>query len=245
MATRVPRRPRAPFSGFGVSTRCFALRYKVLDEASAGPYVVSVRLVTDEEEAAEQPASIHDHALDNLRFIRATLEQAGSFTAVPGIGGVLMGITALGAAAIAAVQPTQLLWFYVWCIEAVVAFLIGGLAMMHKARAVSSPLLSAPGRRFALAFAPAIFAGALLTIILFREHRIDLLPAIWLLLYGCAVMAGGALSVRSVPVMGMLFIVLGTLTLFVPATWGNELMAIGFGGLHIVTGLYIARKHGG
>jgi hypothetical protein len=38
---------------------------------------------------------------------------------------------------------------------------------------------------------------------------------------------------------------LGAFALFAPPTWETALMVAGFGGLHIVFGLWIARKHGG
>jgi hypothetical protein len=205
-----------------------------------------MRIVSPDEEPVEtpEPVSLSDHAFDNLRFIRSTLEHAGSFTAVPGIGGVIMGITALVAAAIAAGQATPTAWFAVWVVEAIVAFLIGGVAMLYKARGANNVLFSVPGRRFALALTPALLAGAMLTVALARDGRFDLMPPIWLLLYGAAVMAGGALSVRAIPFMGLTFLVLGSIALFLPG-YGDLLMAAGFGGAQIVTGMVIARRYGG
>lgn len=193
----------------------------------------------------DEPVSIHHHAADNLRFIRATLEQAGSFTAVPGIGGVVMGLTALLASVVASMQPTPHGWFMVWVAEAVIAFLIGSVAMLYKARGSGAVLYSVPGRRFAVALFPGLIAGGLLTMVLYREQRFDLLPGTWLLLYGAASAAGGALSVRAIPVMGFSFIALGGLAFVTPASWGNGLLAAGFGAAHIITGIIIARNHGG
>lgn len=190
-------------------------------------------------------APLEAHALENLRFIRQTLERAGSFTAVPGWGGVLMGATALAAAGLAAREPALRGWLAVWLAEAGLAFAIGLAAMALKARAAGQSLLSGPARKFALALSPPLVAGALLTAVLYPSGLGLRLPGVWLLLYGAAVVTGGAFSVRVVPLMGLCFMLLGAGALFTPATWGNAWLAAGFGGLHILFGFVIARRYGG
>jgi hypothetical protein len=191
------------------------------------------------------PVALDDRARDNLRFIRETMERAGSFTAVPGWGGVAIGITALGAAAIASRQETSSEWLLAWVIEAGVAIAIAIWTTLSKARAAGTPLLSGPGRRFVYSFAPPLFAGALLSLVLARAGSTGAIAGVWLLLYGTGVVTGGAFSIRVVPLMGLCFMVLGAVALFSPAAWGNGFLAAGFGGLHVVFGAVIARKYGG
>lgn len=198
-----------------------------------------------EEEEVGKPPALHDRAIANLKFIRETMERASSFTAVPGWGGALMGVTALGASAVAAWQPTRNRWLAVWVAEAVVALALGAWALRRKARRAETPVLSGPGRKFALAYAPPILAGMLLTVALLRVGMTGALPGTWLLLYGTAVVAGGTFSVKIVPVMGLCFMLLGAVALNAPAGWGDYLMAAGFGGLHIIFGVIIARRYGG
>jgi len=185
------------------------------------------------------------HAADNIRFIRATMERASSFTAVPGLGGVAMGTTALVAAGLSLFARTQAQWLGVWVAEACVALAIGVWAMARKARRGGSELFSGPARRFLLTLTPPLGAGAILTLALEREGLVPILPGVWLLLYGTAVVTGGALSVRTVLVMGAFLMLLGCAALSSPASWGTAYMAAGFGGLHIGFGLAIARRHGG
>lgn len=193
----------------------------------------------------QQPPALHDRAIDNLRYIRETMERASSFTAVPGWGQVAIGLTALAATYIAAQQPTARAWLFVWVAEAIISLLIAGWLMDRKARASGVPLLSGPGRKVAFSLSPPMIVGALLTVALFRARLVNAIPAIWLLLYGTGVVTGGMYSVSVVPVMGICFMVLGAAALFAPAAFGNWLMAAGFGGLHIVFGYIIARKYGG
>ncbi|MGA9882206.1 MAG: hypothetical protein WBQ34_00655 [Candidatus Acidiferrales bacterium] len=194
---------------------------------------------------ATRPVALDDHARDNLRFIRETMERAGSFTAVPGWGGVAIGITAIGAAVIASRQSSSFDWFATWIIEAAVAIAIAIWTTISKARGAGTSLLSGPGRRFVYSFAPPLFAGAILTLLLARTESIGAIAGIWLLLYGTGVLTGGAFSIRVVPLMGLCFMVLGTVALFCPASWGDMLLAVGFGGLHIFFGAVIARNYGG
>jgi hypothetical protein len=183
--------------------------------------------------------------MDDLSFIRRTMERATAFTAVPGWGGVTMGGVALAAATVASRTETALAWVTCWVAAAVVALVIGGWAMAAKARRAGTPVLSWSGRRFVLSFLPPLAVGALLTVMLVGLGLVQTLPGMWLLLYGSGVVTGGAFSVRAIPVMGICFMILGAAALFGPATWGNPLMAAGFGGLHILFGLLIARRYGG
>jgi hypothetical protein len=192
-----------------------------------------------------QPHALHERAMDNLRFIRETMERAASFTAVSGWGAIAVGITAIIAATVAAWQVSIEAWLATWLTEAAVSLVIFILAMTRKARAANTLLLSGPGQKFTLSFAPPMIVGALLTAALYHAGLFSIIPGMWLLLYGTAVVTGGAFSVKVVPVMGTCFMLMGAVAIFCPASLGNYLMAAGFGGLHIVFGLIIARRHGG
>jgi hypothetical protein len=190
-------------------------------------------------------STLHSRAEDNIRFIRDAMERAGSFTAVPGKGGVAMGLVGLAAAAMASRAATPVAWLRVWIPAAAVAAAIGVAAIARKAARARVPLGSGPARKFLLALAPALLAGATITVALWRSETLAPLPGIWLLLYGAAVLAGGAFSVRVVPLLGGCFMALGAAALFSPPEWGNAYLAAGFGGLQIAFGLVIARRHGG
>jgi hypothetical protein len=188
---------------------------------------------------------LHDRAAENLRFIRETMERAGSFTAVPGRGMVAVGLTAIVAVMLGPPGVGTRAWLVFWLAEAVVALAVGSLTLARKARALGIPLLSRPARRFLLAFSPPLMVGAVLTAVAVDHGLGALLPGLWLLLYGTAVLCGGALSVRVVPIMGASFMALGGAALFAPEALGRPLLAVGFGGLHLVYGVLIARWHGG
>jgi hypothetical protein len=182
-------------------------------------------------------------ALDDLRFIRETMERS-TFTAFPGWGQFLMGVTAIAAATVAARQSIPSRWLAVWMIEAAVAVAIALPATQLKAQHAGLPLTSGPSRKFALGFLPSIVAAVLLTAALFRAHQVELLPGVWLALYGAAILSAAAFSIPLLRVMGAGFLLTGALALFHPS-WGNFLMAIAFGGLHIAFGAWIGVKHGG
>ena len=183
-------------------------------------------------------------AVDDLRFIRQTMERSAAFTAVPGWGMVAAGATALPAAWLASRHAFDARWLESWITEAVLAVSVAVVAIQRKATRSGLPWTSGPGRKVLSSFAPPLAAAALLTIPLFRGHLGSVLPGMWLLLYGVGVITGGAYSVSVVPVMGASFMALGAAALFVTLP-GNWAMAAGFGGLHIGFGMWIARRYGG
>lgn len=192
-----------------------------------------------------EPIPIDARAADHLRYIRETMERAAEFTAVPGWGGVAMGLTAVGAAWVASRQHSPRAWLTVWLVEAFIAVAIAGSSAATKAHRGSAGLFTGPGRKFLLSFTPPIIVGGLLTFALFQAGVQSVLPGVWLLLYGTAIVTGGAFSVRVVPVMGLALMGLGAIALFAPSNWGDAFMAVGFGVLQIGFGFWIARNHGG
>lgn len=183
--------------------------------------------------------------MDNLAFIRDTMEAAGSFTAVSGWGMVAIGILAIIVAVAAGLQPTESAALNIWLATAVLSPAIMLRAMAQKASAARMPLLSGPGRKFVLSFSPPMVVGALLTLVLYRAGLFEAIPGVWLILYGTAVVTGGAFSVKIVPVMGMCFMAAGAIALFSPSSWHAWILGAAFGGLHIAFGIAIARRHGG
>lgn len=190
------------------------------------------------------PPALHVHAANDLRFIRQTMERSSRFTAVPGWGTIAMGATALLTAGL-------VMWFgpenpfTFWTIEAVPAVAIGFVSMAYKARLVKDSLFSNSGGRFMLNLFVPIAAGVPLTFVLYQRGLEDLLPGLWLLLYGIGVVTGGAFSVRVVPIMGFCFMLTGIASIFAAPHWGNLFLATGFGLIHILFGSIIVWKHGG
>jgi hypothetical protein len=191
------------------------------------------------------PPEIQERAMDNLRFIRETMERAGTFTAVSGWGQVVIGLTAIVAALVASRVSSPAMWLATWLAEAGVAAVISVASMAIKSEAAKMPLLSGPMRKLVLSFAPPIAAGCVLTLVLHSKLAFDLVPGVWMLLYGAGVISAGTYSVRIVPVMGAAFMALGVVALVAPATWTTGLLIASFGGLHILFGVLIARRHGG
>ena len=194
----------------------------------------------------QPPAELGDDPrLDDLRFIRQTMANAGAFTAVSGLGSMLVGLTALVAAAISRPLFHGAGWIVAWLAEAAVAIGISLWASQAKAKRLGVPLWSAVARKFVLALLPPLVAGGVLTAALWHFGYAPLIPGVWLLLYGTAVVTGGSFSVSSVPLMGYCFMVLGGVALALPLAWAWLPLGVGFGGLHLIFGWLIARRHGG
>jgi hypothetical protein len=194
---------------------------------------------------AQSPVAMTDRATESLDFIRSTMERSASFTALPGRGGMAMGLVGLAAARLSWNQASPRAWLAVWVAAAALAAAIGLVAMWLKARSAGMALWSAAGRRFAQAFIPTLAAGAALTLAAAVEGRESHLPGTWLLLYGAAVIAAASASIRVLTAFGAALMTLGIVALAMPAQWGTLCLGIGFGGLHLLFGFIVARKYGG
>ena len=195
--------------------------------------------------------------MQDLSFIRRTMEGASAFTDVPGWGLTLIGASAIATSIVAARSDTAGGWLTTWLAEAVVGAVLGFGAMWQKMRRrgprTDRPMLSTPARKFLFGFWPAMAAGAVLTAALVDPRGLwspagvlpAALPGIWLLLYGVAITTAGASSVRAVPIMGAGFMLLGAIALLWPGASGDLLLGLGFGVWQIAFGVYIARRHGG
>ncbi len=192
-----------------------------------------------------QPLAVPPTALDDLQYIRDTMRQAASFTAFPGWDMVIIGVLALIASLLTSRVATVSAWLIIWSATAALSAALAIAGMVRKARRAGDPLWSIPARKFVTNFTPPLIAGAILTGMMyaagFHGHYVPL----WLLLYGTSVIAGGSLSVRPVPLMGVLFMLLGVGAVFAPPRLDPWFMAAGFGALHIVFGVVIARRYGG
>lgn len=204
-----------------------------------------VQAIRKESFEENQPINIGDRAIDNLQFIRETMERSAVFTSVPGYGGILMGVTAVVAAYFASNQVMIKDWLTIWLVEAFLAFAIGLLAMWQKSKIGKVPLLSAPAKKFARGFAPPLLCGVFITLGLWRLGHFEAMIPVWILCYGAAIVCGGAFSVKVVSILGWCFIALGAIAFALPIVFGNLMMGASFGILHIVFGAIIARKFGG
>jgi len=187
---------------------------------------------------------LDSRAVDDLRYIRQTMERSAAFTAVPGWGMVAVGVTAFPTAWLASRHAFDLRWLEIWLAEAVLAATVAIVSIHYKAGRHALPWTSGPGRKVALNFLPAVAAAALMTVSIFKSGLGNELAGVWLMLYGVGIVNGGAFSVRPVPVMGAGFMVWGAVALAIPGI-SNWALAAGFGGLHIVFGSWIAREYGG
>jgi hypothetical protein len=200
-----------------------------------------------EPESLHEPAAMHDHAVDNIRYIREAMERAGSFTSIPGWGGFAVGWTALATCVVAQrfVTTSPRAWMVTWLVEAVIAALIGAPAMIAKARRSAVSLTAPPARSFFVSYSAPLIAGVVLTLMLARAGAFAAIPPVWLLLYGTAFVSSGSFSVPVIPVMGIGFMLLGLAASFAGLPVANILLGAGFGAIHVVFGWIIARRYGG
>jgi hypothetical protein len=192
-----------------------------------------------------EPTPIDFGAVENLRYIRSTIEAAHTFTTVPGKGCIAMGITALVAVGLESIPSLASYWLAIWVGAAIVACCSALWFMEQKARAQGLSLRRAVAKRFFMTLAPAFIAGAILTAALLGSVDRELITGVWLLLYGTGLAACGLFAIPAVFTAGLAFMGLGTATLWLPPGSAHIVLALGFGAIHLALGTAIVRHHGG
>lgn len=193
---------------------------------------------------SDNTVALDSHALGTLNYIRASIDAAGAF-AVPGTAGVAMGAVGLVAAGVASVPALAAHWLIIWLVAATVGAGVGVVLVARHRSGIGLPLYRGPARRFVLCLCPALLAGGVLTVVLCQAGEARLLPGVWLLLYGCAVLSATLMTapamMRLIGAMGGLFVVCGAVAFEVSPRWHNVILGGGFGALHVVFGFLIGR----
>jgi hypothetical protein len=191
--------------------------------------------------------ALDSHALGTLNYIRASIEAAGAF-AVPGTAGIAMGAVGVAAAGVASIPALASHWLLIWLIAATLAAALGVVLVARHRSGVGLALYRGPARRFVLCLCPALLAGGVLTAVLCQVGEARLVPGVWLLLYGCAVLSATLMTapamMRLVGTMGVLFVICGALAFEISPSWHNVILGGGFGVLHLVFGFLIGRSDG-
>jgi hypothetical protein len=197
---------------------------------------------------SEAPAAIESRALGTLAYIRASIESSSSMD-VPGMAGIVMGIIGLLAAIVVSLPRWAAHWLGIWLAAAAVAFLLGGALVARQIVQRGHTRYLGPARKFLLCLCPALFAGAVLTLVLVTAGMANVIPGMWLLLYGCAVLSASTVTTagiaRLICIMGAIFVALGLMTFALPATAHTAMLGLGFGVLHVIFGFLIGRSSHG
>lgn len=197
---------------------------------------------------SEAPAAIESRALGNLAYIRTSIESSSSMD-VPGMAGIVMGVIGLLAAIVVSLPRWAAHWLGIWLLAAAVAFLLGGALLARQIVQRGHTRYLGPARKFLLCLCPALLAGAVLTLVFVTAGMTNVIPGMWLLLYGCAVLSASTVTIvgiaRLICIMGALFVALGMMTFALPTVAHTTMLGLGFGVLHIIFGFLIGRlSHG-
>jgi hypothetical protein len=192
-------------------------------------------------------------ARENLLYIRKTLEAAGQLTAIPGKGLMAAGFLALLASAFNAFvtgvpwrsSPYPRIALAAWGVVLIASVGIISYGIYRKSLKMCTPISPALLRKLFWSLNPALFLGALFTALAVNSDNLDWIPVIWLGCYGAAIASGGQLSVAPVRYMGLCFLICALGAAISSPEAGLAWLAVSFGWLHLVFGLYIARRHNG
>jgi hypothetical protein len=190
------------------------------------------------------PVTIESRALGTLAYIRASIDSSSSMD-VPGMAGIVMGVIGVLAAVAVSVPRWADHWLGIWLCAAAAALLLGSALVARQYVRRGHTRYFGPAKKFLLCLSPALFAGVVLTGVAWSAGLTGIIPGMWLLLYGCAVLSASTVTIagisRLIGVMGALFVVLGSTTFILPQAAHTFMLGLGFGVLHIVFGILIGR----
>jgi hypothetical protein len=187
---------------------------------------------------------LDSHAAATLRYIRSSMEGA-VLLAVPGSAGIVLGSIGLLATALCLAPGLRNYWLGIWLGAALIGAVVGGVMIVRESSLRDLRLAGTPLLKFALCLSPSLGAGLVMTAVHWFGGNLHAIPGTWLLLYGCALVAASAATIRIIMTLGALFILLGLLALLLADDLQILMLGAGFGGLHIVFGFLIRRmSHG-
>jgi len=190
-------------------------------------------------------------AEENLRVIRELMERSTKYSTFSGLSGVLAGSASIVGCIVTRVvephSPTtdahQVPFLLTWSLVILFALTADYLLMKRRAVQVGKRIVSRLGKQMIYAAGPGLGTGALLTLFLLQHNLLESIYAVWMLCYGIAVCAVGQFSQREVKALGVAFLLAGTIVLLFPSL-GLPMMAVAFGGFHIVYAVIMSRKEG-
>ena len=184
-----------------------------------------------------------ERAEHTLETIRTLMDRSQRYEHLSGYSGLLAGGTALlGCAALGFnLLPfgPRLDFAVVWSTVFAVAFAGHLVITFGRARQRGEPVWSRQARTVLLAVLPSLGASVAITVLMGRLDRLDLLPALWLLLYGCGALATSFFAPRSIAWLGATCLTMGIISLVVLSGHAIMTMALGFGATHIAFGVSV------
>lgn len=187
-------------------------------------------------------------AAQNLESIRILMERTGRYSNFSAVSAATAGTLAIAAAAVCRWREISFdvphpWWKLIalWAAVFAVAFLQNLFWTWVHARRRGERVWTHLTRAMTMAVLPGFFTGGVLTGFAIVERRLDMLPGIWMLMYGTAVLGAALFAGRNLKIFGALFLLMGAFTIHW-RQYGVEMMAASFGLLHLGLGLLIAWK---
>jgi hypothetical protein len=195
-------------------------------------------------------------AEEHLRVIRQAMERSTRHSTFSGLSGIAVGLLALAGCLLtnlilrSAPDPLwRYLFFGLWTAVLGSALVADYLLTKRRARQVGKGVRSPYARHLIRAAAPGFLAALAITIfyVLNPSFIGPYIYGFWMLCYAASVLAVAQYSVREVSILGWAFMAAGMVTLLLPPTLGigpRAVMALTFGGFHIVYGVWMGYKYG-
>lgn len=202
-----------------------------------------------------------EQAFQDIKYIREIMATSSRYTNLSGIASIISGLAALLGCAISYwvlkennLSPEEIRLFehtfasyplaITWLLVFIISVLVNTYFIARNAKKIQQPAISSLSKLILFALSPSLIVGCFLTFFFAKQGKTDWIPIVWMIFYGLGVWSAGMFSVQEVRRLGAAFIFTGMLTLLFFLPHVLLLLAISFGGYHIIYGISLIRRYG-
>ncbi|OGL41826.1 MAG: hypothetical protein A2161_18655, partial [Candidatus Schekmanbacteria bacterium RBG_13_48_7] len=196
-----------------------------------------------------------DEALQRIEEIQRIAERTTLYTLLPGLAAIIGGSLVIVGCAMSYIMiesfdfgcliqlpiKDQIIFLVLWMVIGIAAIAVEVILTARDAKKQGIAPFGRPGKLSAYSLTPSVFVAVIITLKLIFDADMETasqnfryLAPIWMMCYGTGVYAAGLFSVRLPRLLGLAFIMLGSVSLVFFDRYALVLVYLSFGIFHII-----------